>query len=364
MKRLATLQTPAPLPDPPSFPSDSRPRSTPPVRSQSPKPIPKPSEKRRATTEPAVNKTLSPKPRKPAVVEPFSLEKWEPETIGRIFNITLDRSLAEASGWDVVWLKDLSNELLAQSPSQALPPLSVDIAHRCLTSRLEIDPRGTMTADPEIRIVVANLPQEQTTFEYLVSCWQRINSVRAVLRKRSTRDSKDASGISKANVILDQLRDLVISFAGLTLQKPTIFPTPETSKPLGTKELAIPLLDMSLATPFGSNHVPASLQPHETEPFIRDLAQRFEGDDLKSTFGECLVNEITAIIVEDKGGLSDTSLGIQSWRAGLCALDALTVVKPLAAMVRFNTRSCYTHVRKPRFHLFRCLLCPHGCTGH
>jgi ubiquitin conjugation factor E4 B len=260
------------------------------------------------------------------------LEKWESETIRGVFNVTLERSLAEARDWEVVWLKDLSNELLVESPSHTLPPLSADVADRCLISRLGIDPQSE---DPEILPVIASLPLEQTTFEYLVSCWQQINSARIALHKRSAQDSKDASTISKADAVLDQLRDLVISYAGFTLQDPTIFPQPKTSKPLGIQELAMPLLAMSGATPLGSS-VSTSLQPHEVEPFIRDLAKRFEGDDLESTFGESLVNEIVAVITKDTGGLASSSLGTQSWRAGVSALDALTAVKSLAAMVRFS----------------------------
>lgn len=341
---------------PPS--SSSQPRSTQPAQPQPPKPIPKPSAKRPVTAEPPARNP--PSLRKPAVVAPFNLEKWESETVGRVFNVTLDRSLAEARGWDVVWLKDLCSELLAESPSRALPRLSPDVADRCLIYRLEIDPQGAMTDDAEILTIVANLPQDQTTFEYLVSCWQRVNSARVALHKRSTLDPKDVAAISKAEATLDQLRDLVISYAGLTLQDPTMFPQPKTSKPLGIKELAIPLLAMSGATPLGSS-VSTSLQPHEVEPFIRDLAKRFEGDGVESTFGESLVNEILAVIIKDAGGLDSPSLGIQSWRAGVSALDALTAVKPLAAMVRFDTRLC-RRCSKP--HSIRCLVYPHGCIRH
>lgn len=285
-----------------------------------------------------MRKPPAPSLRKLAVVAPFNLEKWEPETVGRVFNVTLDRSLAEARNWDIVWLKDLSNDLLAESSSGILPRLSADLADRCLISRVEIDPQG-MSEDPEILTVVANLPQEQTLFEYLVSCWQRINSARVALHKTPAQDPKDASVISKAEAILDRLRDLVISYAGLTLQDPAMFPQPKTSKPLGIKELAVPLLAMSGATPLGSS-VSTSLQPHEVEPFVRDLAKQFEGDDLVATFGESLVNEIIAVILKDTGGLASSSLGTQNWRAGVSALDALTAVKPLAAMVRLDVKLC------------------------
>lgn len=231
-----------------------------------------------------------------------------------------------------MYLKDLSEELLSESSNGSIPPLTVDVADRCLIARLEIDPQGMMTEDPEHITVIANLPREQTTFEYLVSCWQRINFARVTLHKRLASVPKDDATHAKADGILDQLRDLVISYSGLTLQDSSMFPQPRTTKALGVMELVVPLLSMSGATPLGST-VSTSLQAHEVEPFIKDLAKRFEGDDIESTFGEGLVNEIIAVIVKDTGGLASSSLGIQSWRAGVSAMEALTAVKPLAAMV-------------------------------
>lgn len=194
-----------------------------------------------------------------------------------------------------------------------------------------------MTDDPEHITIIANLPSEQTTFEYLVSCWQRIASARAELHKRYASTLKEDPSLGKAEAVLDQLRDLVVSYAGLTLQDSTMFPQPKTTKPLGVEELAIPVLAMSGATPLGSS-VSTSLQAHEVEPFIKDLARRFEDDDIESVFGEGLVNELVRVVVKDSDGLASSYLGIQSWRAGISALEAVTAVKPLAAIV-----SSFTH---------------------
>ncbi|KAF8305671.1 hypothetical protein DL93DRAFT_2089352 [Clavulina sp. PMI_390] len=333
LKRLAKLQNTtspssqsSPLPSSSSSPAPA----PPPQLAPTPKPIPKPSAKRPAVAEPTPP-PKAPTARKPAAPAPFNLKKWEPETVSRVFNVTLDRAVAEAYRWEIVWLKELSSEILSESPTKTLPPLSAEVADRCLIARLEIDPQGGMTEDPELITVIANLPPEQTTFEYLVSCWQRIYSLRIALHKRFA-SAKDDPALPQADAILDQLRDLVISYAGLTLQEPTMFPQPKTTKQLGIMELAVPLLSMSGATPLGSS-VSTSLQAHEVEPFIRDLAKRFDGDDLESTFGEALVNELMGVIIRDKGGLASSSLGIQSWRAGVSAMEALSAVKPLAAMI-------------------------------
>lgn len=77
-----------------------------------------------------------------------------------------------------------------------------------------------------------------TVFEYLVGCWKRLNSARANLIKkvgvtRSVRTrcssllpQKPVNEQQQASTLLEKIRDLVISYAGLTLQEPGMFPQP------------------------------------------------------------------------------------------------------------------------------------------
>ena len=64
---------------------------------------------------------------------PLNLEQWEHKAVGEIFRVTLDvcaapqcimcilivaqRAAAEASGYDIVWLKYLDQELRSEDPS-------------------------------------------------------------------------------------------------------------------------------------------------------------------------------------------------------------------------------------------------------
>lgn len=93
---------------------------------------------------------------------------------------------------------------------------------RVLIARLEIDPQ-TMSDDLEYLPVLASLPAGQTIFEYLVGCWRRLNSVRSTLLKKSYPPIQ----VEQATAKLDQVKELVISYAGLILQEPEMFPQPQ-----------------------------------------------------------------------------------------------------------------------------------------
>lgn len=224
-------------------------------------------------------------------------------------------------------------------------PLRVDntIVDQLLIARLELDPNG-MSDDPEILTVTASLPPNQTVFEYLVGCWRRVNLARSALHKKGY-NSADAD-VVKAFGVLDQLRDLLVSYAGLTLQDPSMFPQPTSPansfdrKLLGPQELLLPLLSLSSSNPLGSSGPPTALSSVEVEPFIIDLARRFEEDGLEDVLGP-VVLDIAKVVQADTGGLMGSATGTQSWRAGVGALEALVAVKSVAAMVRIpSVTSC------------------------
>lgn len=86
--------------------------------------------------------------------------------------------------------------------------------------------------------VIASLPPQQTAFEYLVGCWKRLNATRyALLKKVGNHASTIEDVLKKGQVytpvetqaaldILEKLRNLIISYAGLILQEPDMFPQP------------------------------------------------------------------------------------------------------------------------------------------
>jgi len=93
--------------------------------------------------------------------------------------------------------------------------------------------------DLEQLSILSALPSDQTSFEYLVSCWKRLNSQRSLLLRRGPTGSVSfvlfptellyssyVQDLERSSAALEKLRDLVISYAGLTLQDSTMFPQP------------------------------------------------------------------------------------------------------------------------------------------
>lgn len=104
---------------------------------------------------------------------------------------------AEASSWSVVYLKDVAVELDEEEPGEQFNlvassaeahrfsaassrphKLRADLADRLLLSRLSLSP-SNLVDDPERITVVAALPQNETSFEYLGGCWRRERTERS-----------------------------------------------------------------------------------------------------------------------------------------------------------------------------------------
>ncbi|KAH7922937.1 hypothetical protein BV22DRAFT_1036932 [Leucogyrophana mollusca] len=333
-KRLAKLQTVGSgtsSPGPSSAPGESKPAASAkaPVAQSS---VPKPSTARtpapvRDNQPPATSPV--PLKRKP-VATPLKVDfpTWEDETISQVFKVTLNRTVAERSGYDIVWLKALEKELESENYSQARPMLlSGEIADRLLISRLELDPQA-MSDDLEYVAVLASLPPQMTVFEYLVGCWRRLNSARVALMKKTR-----VTEIQQASATLEKIRDLVISYAGLCLQEPDMFPQPQ-GRVIGPAELVSPLLSLSaLSAPLLSSSSSASptLSPSEVEDFLTDLARRFEPDN---EIDEVLGPVVRQLVFHDSlfrpEGLGG---GDASWRSVVSGLEALVSVKSIAIML-------------------------------
>jgi len=70
------------------------------------------------------------------------------------------------------------------------------------------------------------------------------------------------------------------------------------------------------------------------EPFIQDLAKRFEGDGLEDIIGP-VFQALSNLVRSDKTGLGGVGTGeTGGWRAAIAGIDALCAVKPVAAAVR------------------------------
>ncbi|TFK40817.1 ubiquitin elongating factor core-domain-containing protein [Crucibulum laeve] len=337
LKRLAKLQgvsTPRASTSGPSTPASS----TPPPAPKS-KPIPKPTpaatprlpvsspSSRIVSSSSSAAPSPVPTAQKKKVLQTLDLPSWEHDAVSKILKVTLSRDEAQKSGFDLVWLKYLSEEL--KSEGIAPDHLSSDIIDRVLIARLEVDSQG-MTDDLDYLPVLASLPPQQTTFEYLVGAWKRLNATRSAVLKKgfSPMDTKTATDK------LEKIRELLISYAGLTLQEPGMFPQP-TGKPLGPPELLPALLSLSaFSGPLGSsssNPSSSVLSATEVEPFLQDLSRRFSPDDeldpILAPVVKLLLFHPSLSRPEGLGG------GDSGWRAIIGGLEVLVSVKGIPELI-------------------------------
>ncbi|KAF9221552.1 hypothetical protein BS17DRAFT_784937 [Gyrodon lividus] len=340
-KRLAKLQAR------PSSPASSHPSSAPSVpviSTETPAPqAEKPKLPLNVTM--TVQRPQPPTPsvplkKKSMLVPKLDLQTWEDETLTQIFKVTLNRSVAEQSTFDIVWLKGLEAELASEGhPSPAR--LSGDIADRVLISRLELNPNDM--SDLDYVAVLASLPAQMTAFEHLIGCWKRLNSARTNLMKKSP-----VNEMQQALVILEKIRDLIISYAGFNLQAPEMFPQPPGRK-TGPSELVGPLLSLSaLSTPLSASSFPDYvLSPAEVEPFLQDLARRFEPDnEIDGVLGpvaQQLLFHESLLRPEGLGG------GDSSWRGVVGGVETLVSVKSIAAMLTRLDEWNPPHATAPTF---------------
>ncbi|KZT25406.1 hypothetical protein NEOLEDRAFT_1133784 [Neolentinus lepideus HHB14362 ss-1] len=327
LKRLAKLQSAAASTSSSPEPSSGVPTPQP-NPSPKPAPIPKPSPAfKRAASQPSAAPVPAPAKR-PAAPLKLDLPAWEHETIRDVLRVTLDRGAADASEHELIWLKPLAEELASEEPQQKQPrSLDAEILDRLLIARLELDPQS-MSDDLEFLPVLASLPAGQTVFEYLVGCWKRANAARSALTKKNYPPSET----HRALTVLDKVRDLLISYAGLTLQEPEMFPQPP-GRDLGPPELVQPLLSLSsLSAPLLSSSSPRStLGPSDIELFLHDLVRRFEPDgELESVLGPVVQHLLWHECLFRPGGIGG---GDSSWRGVLGGLEALVAVKPIAVMI-------------------------------
>lgn len=109
------------------------------------------------------------------------MEAWRVAVTRRIFNITLDRDEAERSNWSIVYLKELADELKAESQ-----PLDPSIADRVIIARLSLDPQGSNAADdPDTLTVLASLDEDETSWDWLITSWKRCEKEKAKAKKVS-----------------------------------------------------------------------------------------------------------------------------------------------------------------------------------
>ncbi|KAH7103445.1 ubiquitin elongating factor core-domain-containing protein [Auriculariales sp. MPI-PUGE-AT-0066] len=355
LKRLAKLggsaaASPVPSATPGASSSVSTPKSaTPDPARVAPVPSPAPRKPISVVPSPAPAAVVqSRKPPAPAVPAHFDFGQWQHDTIGHVFNVTLDRDVADRESWSVVWLKSLAEEL--STGSEPLPRLDGDLIDQLLIARLELDP-NMMSDDPEMLQIVASLPEKQTVFEYLVGCWKRLMAARSQLIKRGYKPEH----VAQATPIVDKLRELIISYVGLTLQTPDMFPQP-TGRNTGTTELADVVKSISSYSGplLSSSSNQSLLPPADVEIFIGDLGRRFDGDGLEDIIGPLLEE----VVYLNEGLRRPEGLGgTDTWRQVVVALEVLVSSKPVASIIPRLPRWNPTNAKAAQFELL-CLFGP------
>lgn len=161
--------------------------------------------------------------------------------------------------------------------------------------------------------------------------------------------------VVSAAPVVDRLRELIISYVGLTLQSPDMFPQP--NQPVGHAELAEALMKMSsFSGPLlASTSDQILLGPGDMEQFIGDLGRRFENDGLDEVLGpvaELVAWKNEALLRPQGLGGGDTG-----WRQAVGAIEALVSSKAVATMITKLPRWCPANL-SPQVMEYGCLLGP------
>lgn len=222
--------------------------------------------------------------------------------------------------------------------------------------------------------VLASLPPQQTVFEYLVGCWKRLNSSRLALTKKVNLDHLHhlAENMKRLQLVrtgistdgnaasIRQARDFAASHYQLywldttgTRDVPSTRRASSRSsqsissmltssllwlsihrRAIGAPELVGPLLSLSslsapLSAPSTSSTV--TLAPIHIEPFLQDLAKRFEPDDeIDGVLGPVVTHLCFHESLFRPEGLAGGDAG---WRGVIAGLEALVGVKSVACMM-------------------------------
>ncbi|EPQ27830.1 uncharacterized protein PFL1_04575 [Pseudozyma flocculosa PF-1] len=243
------------------------------------------------------------------------LQRWQDRAISNIFAITLTRPDASSSTASPpkVYLKHLAEEL-TQENNGTLPPLDSSIADRILISRLSLDPSDAMSDDADHLAAIAALPKGQTSWDYLAAAWTRLKAEEPLVKKALPNDHQAASAA------LDEMRGLIISYIGLVLQTPDMFPNGEKNgKPVSPlvlvpslSRVAAPVSSFGISSQPTSSNVDLSrdwetIDPELMPTFVGELAQRFgDGDGLDQILGPAYT-ELTRRIRDGEGEPSAAS---------------------------------------------------------
>ncbi|KAJ1898547.1 Ubiquitin conjugation factor E4, partial [Kickxella alabastrina] len=235
-----------------------------------------------------------------------TLEQWQDDALSTVLLVTLDNTNPKRSGR--CYLGDVAQELQEEGAAALITKNTLE---RVLVARLE-----------EERVVDSGLG----VFEYLLGSWQAVQGVIGNLAGAKGR-SLDAIVRTGRVQALTEARTLLVSYMGLALQIPDMFPQFGRS---GRRVIVDALLAESPDDPVHRAVI---------DEWLPQIAARFAGDDMAETIGP-VVNELgsAALLPEFH------SLLRPGFRRILDALDALTshaeLAKAVAHMASFDHIEC------------------------
>ncbi|KAF9935087.1 hypothetical protein BGZ65_003503 [Modicella reniformis] len=242
---------------------------------------------------------VSPKPASPLTPKQPALtfEAWQNEALSRILLVSLN----ENAPAPMLFLSDLAQELAKEKEPLAISQASLD---RVLVGRMSVDPNET--SDDHL------LDRGQlrfTLFDYLLDCWKRLETVK-LQTSRATTLSENV--IEERIQSLNASKSLLVSYAGLVLQMPDMFPQIQSLTLLGASQL-VERLFSDQDTPSG---VPTD--------FLRDISVRFKEDGLE--------NIIQPLVAGISAKAKIVTI-LTDWRTPFRALATLARVPAIAAVI-------------------------------
>ncbi|KAG0329633.1 hypothetical protein BGZ99_001240 [Dissophora globulifera] len=247
-----------------------------------------------AVPTPSPPKPASPStPKQPAL----TFEKWQNEALSRILLVSLNESAPQP----MLFLANLAQELKDENEPLLISQASLD---RVLVERMSIDPNDEANA-----YFLDRGQLKYSLFDYLLDCWKRLETVKLQTSRAKTLPE---NVIQERVQSLTDSKSLLVSYAGLVLQMPDMFPQIQSETPLGAPQLVERL--------FADQDTPSGV-PTE---FLRDISVRFQEDELENII-QPLVTGITA--------RARAATILTDWRTPFRALLALLVIPAIAAVV-------------------------------
>ncbi|KAK9722707.1 Ubiquitin conjugation factor E4 [Basidiobolus ranarum] len=231
---------------------------------------------------------------------------WQNNAISRVLQVTLKQSDADQNK---LFLSDLSAELQEESGESNLG-ITQDLLDRVVVARLSHDPSGSALMEEDLPKSPSSQQLHVPLFDYLLGCWKRASEVKkgTLSRQKNLGDAVVHERIQ----VLEAIKKLCVSYAGIVLQMPEMFPQPASIIELGGAVIVPKLLKD-----------PDSLEGVPLE-FLEELSIRFQDDGIEEVLGPAFTG--ISAVMRSQTLLSD-------FRTPLRTLSILTSIKPLAALI-------------------------------